>query len=78
MVEAIFLLCAISPGYMTSGLQEQYIKRLRRVAPFAYIKTLTRTAGGRPIVAIQLGCGGGVCAVTALHEGARHGGAPRE
>ena len=57
MVEAIFLLCAISPGYMTSGLQEQYMKQLRRVAPFAYIKTLTRTAGGRPIVAIQLGCG---------------------
>ena len=43
MVEAIFLLCAISPGYMTSGLQEQYMKQLRRVAPFAYIKTLTRT-----------------------------------
>ena len=38
MVEAIFLLCAISPGYMTSGLQEQYMKQLRRVAPFAYIK----------------------------------------
>ena len=68
MVEAIFLLCAISPGYMTSGLQEQYIKRLRRIAPFAYIKTLTRTAGGRPIVAIQLGCGCTKVLVTGTHH----------
>ena len=68
MVEAIFLLCAISPGYMTSGLQEQYIKRLRRIAPFAYIKTLTRTAGGRPIVAIQLGCGCTKVLVTGAHH----------
>ena len=68
MVEAIFLLCAISPGYMTSGLQEQYIKRLRRVAPFAYIKTLTRTAGGRPVVAIQLGCGCTKVLVTGTHH----------
>ena len=70
MVEAIFLLCAISPGYMTSGLQEQYIKRLRRVAPFAYIKTLTRTAGGRPDCRHS--------AWLRLHEGARHGDAPCE
>ena len=68
MVEAIFLLCAISPGYMTSGLQEQYIKRLRRVAPFTYIKTLTRTAGGRPIVAIQLGCGCTKVLITGTHH----------
>lgn len=68
MVEAIFLLCAISPGYMTSGLQEQYMKQLRRVAPFAYIKTLTRTAGGRPIVAIQLGCGCTKVLVTGTHH----------
>ena len=62
------MLCAISPGYMTSGLQEQYIKRLRRVAPFTYIKTLTRTAGGRPIVAIQLGCGCTKVLVTGTHH----------
>ena len=62
------MLCAISPGYMTSGLQEQYIKRLRRVAPFAYIKTLTRTAGGRPVVAIQLGCGCTKVLVTGTHH----------
>ena len=68
MVEAIFLLCAISPGYMTSGLQEQYMKQLRRVAPFAYIKTLTRTAGGRPVVAIQLGCGCTKVLVTGTHH----------
>ena len=68
MVEAIFLLCAISPGYMTSGLQEQYMKQLRRVAPFVYIKTLTRTAGGRPIVAIQLGCGCTKVLVTGTHH----------
>ena len=68
MVEAIFLLCAISPGYMTSGLQEQYMKQLRRVAPFAYLKTLTRTAGGRPIVAIQLGCGCTKVLVTGTHH----------
>lgn len=68
MVEAIFLLCAISPGYMTSGLQEQYMKQLRRVAPFAYLKTLTRTAGGRPVVAIQLGCGCTKVLVTGTHH----------
>ena len=68
MVEAIFLLCAISPGYLTTGLQEQYIKTLRRIAPFAYLKTLTRTAGGRPVVAIQLGCGSEKVLLTGTHH----------
>ena len=68
MVEAIFLLCTILPGYMTSGLQEQYLKQLRRIAPFAYIKTLTRTAGGRPVVAIQLGCGSQKVLLTGTHH----------
>ncbi|MFR4594828.1 MAG: M14 family metallocarboxypeptidase [Oscillospiraceae bacterium] len=44
------------------------MKQLRRVAPFAYIKTLTRTAGGRPIVAIQLGCGCTKVLVTGTHH----------
>ena len=68
MVEAIFLLCATLPGYMTSGLQEQYIRRLRRTAPFAYVRALTRTAGGRPVTAIQLGCGSTKVLLTGTHH----------
>ena len=60
--------CMTQPGAMTSGLQEQYLKQLRRIAPFAYIKTLTRTAGGRPVVAIQLGCGCAKVMVTGTHH----------
>ena len=68
MVEAIFLCCTTLPGYLTSGLQEDYLKRLRRIAPFAYIKTLTRSAGGRPLVAVQLGCGCTKVLLTAAHH----------
>lgn len=57
MTEAIFMCCILPPGYLTSGRQNRYLRQLRRTAPFAYVKTLTRTAGGRPVVAIQLGCG---------------------
>ena len=68
MVEAIFLCCMTQPGAMTSGLQEQYLKQLRRTAPFVYIKTLTRTAGGRPVAAVQLGCGCTKVLVTGTHH----------
>lgn len=68
MVEAIFLCCITQPGAMTSGLQEQYLKQMRRIAPFAYIKTLTRTAGGRPVIAVQLGCGNTKVMLTGTHH----------
>ena len=68
MVEAIFLLCMTPIGAMTTGLQERYLKCLRRTAPFVYIKTLTRTAGGRPLVAVQLGCGCKKVMLTGTHH----------
>ena len=68
MVEAIFLVCMEHPAYLTSRVQERYLKILRRTAPFVYIKTLTRTAGGRPIVAVQLGCGCTKVLVTGTHH----------
>ena len=68
MMEAIFLVCLKHPAYLTSRVQEQYLKILRRTAPFVYIKTLTRTAGGRPVVAIQLGCGCTKVLVTGTHH----------
>lgn len=68
MMEAIFLLCMTQPGYLTTGLQERYLRQLRRCAPFVYIKTLTRTAGGRPLVAVQLGCGSTKVMVTGTHH----------
>ena len=43
-------------------------RQLRRTAPFAYVKTLTRTAGGRPVVAIQLGCGSTKVMLTGTHH----------
>lgn len=68
MMEAIFLVCLKHPAYLTSRVQEQYLKILRRTAPFVYIKTLTRTAGGRPVVAVQLGCGYTKVLVTGTHH----------
>ena len=38
--------CILPPGYLTSGRQNRYLRQLRRTAPFAYVKTLTRTADG--------------------------------
>ena len=70
MMEAIFLNCCFetTPGTMTSGLQEKYLRTLRRIAPFSYIKTLTRTAGGRPVIAVQLGCGSTKVLLTGTHH----------
>ena len=53
---------------MTSGLQEQYLRMLRRQYPFVYIKTLTRTAGGRSVIAVQLGCGCTKVLLTGTHH----------
>ena len=68
MTEAIFMCCILPPGYLTSGRQNRYLRQLRRTAPFAYVKTLTRTAGGRPVVAIQLGCGSRKVLLSGTHH----------
>lgn len=68
MMEAIFLTGMKQPAYLTSRMQEQYLNDLRRTAPFVYIKTLTKTAGGRPVVAVQLGCGCTKVLVTGTHH----------
>ena len=68
MTEAIFMCCILPPGYLTSGRQNRYLRQLRRTAPFAYVKTLTRTAGGRPVVAIQLGCGSHKVLLSGTHH----------
>lgn len=68
MTEAIFMCCILPPGYLTSGRQNRYLRQLRRTAPFAYVKTLTRTAGGRPVVAIQLGCGSHKVLLSSTHH----------
>ena len=60
--------CILPPGYLTSGRQNRYLRQLRRTAPFAYVKTLTRTAGGRPVVAIQLGCGSHKVLLSGTHH----------
>ena len=41
------------PVSMTSCRQEAYLQRLRRQFPFVYVKTLTRTAFGRSVYALQ-------------------------
>ena len=56
------------PVSMTSCRQEAYLLRLRRQFPFVYVKTLTRTAGGRPVVAIQLGCGSHKVLLSGTHH----------
>lgn len=53
---------------MTAGLQAQYLRALRARYPFVYVKTLTHTAGGRPLVALQLGCGRYKVLATAAHH----------
>ena len=45
------------PVSMTSCRQEAYLLRLRRQFPFVYVKTLTRTAFGRSVYALQFGSG---------------------
>ena len=56
------------PVPMTAGRQEAYLLRLRRQFPFVYVKTLTRTAFGRRVCALQLGAGSRKVLLTAGHH----------
>ena len=56
------------PGPMTAARQEAYLLRLRRQFPFVYVKTLTRTAFGRRVCALQLGAGSRKVLLTAGHH----------
>lgn len=53
---------------MSAARQEAYLLRLRREYPFIYTKTLTRTAFGRRVVALQLGAGRQKVLLTAGHH----------
>ena len=53
---------------MTAGRQEAYLLRLRQQFPFVYVKTLTRTAFGRRVCALQLGAGSRKVLLTAGHH----------
>ena len=57
-----------TPVPMTSQLQRQELLRLRRQYPFVYQKTLSVTAHGRKIPALQLGCGCSKVLLTAGHH----------
>ena len=54
---------------LTSALHKTYCLRLRRQYPFVYQRTLTHTAGGREITALQLGKGDRKILLTAAHHG---------
>ena len=56
------------PVSMTSCRQEAYLLRLRRQFPFVYVKTLTRTAFGRSVYALQFGSGSRKILITAGHH----------
>ena len=56
------------PVPMTSQLQRQELRRLRRQYPFVYQKTLSVTAHGRNIPALQMGCGSMKVLLTAGHH----------
>lgn len=56
------------PVPMTADRQEAYLLRLRRQFPFVYVKTLTRTAFGRRVCALQLGAGSRKVLLTAGHH----------
>ena len=52
--------------------QDALAARLRVRFPFVYIRTLTRTRGGRPVLALQLGQGRTKVLVTAGHHANEH------
>ena len=60
------------PVSMTSCRQEAYLLRLRRQFPFVYVKTLTRTAFGRSVYALQFGSGSRKLLITAGHHADDH------
>ena len=60
--------CLELPGYFTSQRQKIMLRRLRREFPFVYIHELTRTAGNRPIYALQIGSGDRKVLLTAGHH----------
>lgn len=56
------------PVSMTSCRQEAYLLRLRRQFPFVYVKTLTHSAFGRSVYALQFGSGSRKLLITAGHH----------
>lgn len=56
------------PVPITSARQESYLRSLRRHFPFVYARTLTHTAFGRPVRALQLGAGAYKVLVAAGHH----------
>lgn len=53
---------------MTSAMQEQRLQQLRERYPFVYCKTLTCTAGGRRVYAMQIGQGDTKVLLTGGHH----------
>ena len=70
MLEGVFFMQNLIsvPVPMTSCRQEAYLLRLRRQFPFVYVKTLTRTAFGRGVYALQFGSGSRKLLITAGHH----------
>ena len=68
MLEGVFFMQNLIsvPVPMTSCRQEAYLQRLRRQFPFVYVKTLTRTAFGRSVYALQFGSGSRKLLITAI------------
>lgn len=54
--------------FFTSARQEQLLAQLRQRYPFVYARTLTRTAFGRSVAALQLGGGPRKVLITAGHH----------
>ncbi len=53
---------------MTSAMQTDRLRRLLRCYPFIYAKVLTKTAGGRPVYALQLGKGSSKILLVGAHH----------
>ena len=53
---------------MTPSEQQRRLCRLRASYPFVYCRTLTATAGGRPLPALQIGQGDTKILLTAGHH----------
>ena len=57
-----------TPAPMTSQLQQKLLRQFKAQYPFVYHKTLSVTAHGRKIPALQLGCGCSKVLLTAGHH----------
>ena len=69
MPEGIFTMNTfLEPAPLTSAAQDERLRRLRARYPFVYCKTLTVTAGGRRVYALQIGQGDTKVLLTAGHH----------